>query len=46
MQHKMYNNKTHKNADGLTQRSSFTTSLLCLLQTHRKLITKLQHLKD
>jgi len=33
MQHKIYNdihNKTHKNADGLTQQSSFTISLLCL----------------
>jgi len=30
----MYNKTTHKNADGQTQRSNFTISLLCLLQTH------------
>ena len=28
--------ETHKNADGQTHRSSFTSSLLWLLQTHRK----------
>jgi len=28
--------KTYKNADGHTHRSSFTRSLLCSLQTHRK----------
>jgi len=28
--------ESHKNADGLTHRSSFTRSLLCLLQTYRK----------
>jgi len=28
--------KSQKNADGLAHRSSFTRSLLCLLQTYRK----------